>query len=94
MDRAERSSACSQYEELSYENRYSVGQGSSVKAGTEARRVHVSMACPTCGTRALVVSTKLQKDGRTVKRSRLCENGHRFFTLEYVRTFSKKPKEI
>lgn len=44
-----------------------------------------TMSCPKCGTReGYVYDTYHMKDG-TTKRVRICENGHRFYTLEQVR---------
>lgn len=42
------------------------------------------MPCPTCGAGTVVLETRALVNRPINNRTRICEKGHRFFTVEYV----------
>ena len=52
----------------------------------------LAMKCPKCGRRALAKDT-FHKNNGTTQRTRVCENGHRFYTVELVREYRKEKRE-
>lgn len=53
------------------------------------------MNCPTCGAWTSVAETRKADNGYTLKRTRLCANGHRFPTFEVLQPiYARSPATV